>query len=139
MGIDLGLAYAQAHPARVTELVLRGIFLLRRSEIDWYYNGGASHLFPDRWEEYLAPIPDEERDGDLVACLPPHPDRPGFGPRTTGRVGLDAVGIVDELSDPRQRDDAGTLGSRWHSPPSRTTTSPTADSCATGSCSTTSM
>jgi proline iminopeptidase len=67
-GSTLGLAYAQAHPDRVTELVLRGIFLLRRSEIDWYYNGGAAHLFPDRWEEYLAPIPDTERDGDLVAA-----------------------------------------------------------------------
>ncbi|MFM9378207.1 prolyl aminopeptidase [Gordonia sp. VNK21] len=67
-GSTLGLAYAQAHPERVTELVLRGIFLLRRSEIDWYYNGGAANLFPDRWEEYLAPIPEDERDGDLVAA-----------------------------------------------------------------------
>ncbi|GAB09019.1 prolyl aminopeptidase [Gordonia araii NBRC 100433] len=67
-GSTLGLAYAQAHPDRVTELVLRGIFLLRRSEIDWYYNGGAANVFPDRWEGYLAPIPDDERDGDLVAA-----------------------------------------------------------------------
>ncbi|GED98539.1 prolyl aminopeptidase [Gordonia crocea] len=67
-GSTLGLAYAQAHPDRVTELVLRGIFLLRRSEIDWYYNGGAANIYPDRWEEYLAPIPPEERHGDLVAA-----------------------------------------------------------------------
>lgn len=67
-GSTLGLAYAQAHPERVTELVLRGIFLLRRSEIDWYYNGGASHIYPDLWEGYLAPIPASERDGDLVAA-----------------------------------------------------------------------
>ncbi|MDS1115660.1 prolyl aminopeptidase [Gordonia westfalica] len=67
-GSTLGLAYAQAHPDRVTELVLRGIFLLRRSEIDWYYNGGASHIFPDVWETYLEPIPTDERDGDLVAA-----------------------------------------------------------------------
>jgi len=65
-GSTLGLAYAQAHPDRVTELVLRGIFLLRRSEIDWYYNGGAAHIYPDVWESYLEPIPVEERDGDLV-------------------------------------------------------------------------
>ena len=65
-GSTLGLAYAQAHPDRVTELVLRGIFLLRRSEIDWYYNGGAAHIFPDVWEGYLAPIPEDQRDGDLV-------------------------------------------------------------------------
>ena len=66
-GSTLGLAYAQAHPERVTELVLRGIFLLRRSEIDWYYNGGADRIYPDAWEKYLAPIPEDERSGDLVA------------------------------------------------------------------------
>ncbi|AFR49713.1 prolyl aminopeptidase [Gordonia sp. KTR9] len=65
-GSTLGLAYAQTHPERVTELVLRGIFLLRRSEIDWYYNGGAAHIYPDLWESYLDPIPVDERDGDLV-------------------------------------------------------------------------
>lgn len=67
-GSTLGLAYAQAHPRRVTELVLRGIFLLRRGEIDWYYNGGAAQIFPDRWEGYLAPILENERDGDLVTA-----------------------------------------------------------------------
>ncbi|MCF8605490.1 prolyl aminopeptidase [Gordonia sp. HY442] len=71
-GSTLGLAYAQRHPDRVTELVLRGIFLLRRSEIDWYYNGGAANVFPDVWERYLEPIPDDERPGgdrhtDLVS------------------------------------------------------------------------
>lgn len=65
-GSTLALAYAQKHPHRVTELVLRGIFLLRRSEIDWYYNGGAAHLFPELWEQFLAPVPEQERDGDLV-------------------------------------------------------------------------
>ncbi|GAA3037543.1 prolyl aminopeptidase [Gordonia defluvii] len=78
-GSTLGLAYAQTHPARVTELVLRGIFLLRRSEIDWYYNGGAAGIFPDRWEDYLAPIPVAERGGNLVAAyhrILTGPDRP---------------------------------------------------------------
>ncbi|MFC7450630.1 prolyl aminopeptidase [Rhodococcus daqingensis] len=65
-GSTLALAYAQAHPDRVTELVLRGVFLLRRSEIDWYYNGGASAIYPDLWEGFLAPVPEAERDGDLV-------------------------------------------------------------------------
>ncbi|MYR05147.1 prolyl aminopeptidase [Gordonia sp. SID5947] len=77
-GSTLGLAYAQTHPDRVTELVLRGIFLLRRSEIDWYYNGGAAHIYPDLWESYLAPVPHAERDGDLVAAyhrLLTSPDR----------------------------------------------------------------
>ncbi|RKG74811.1 prolyl aminopeptidase [Corallococcus terminator] len=64
-GSTLALAYAQAHPERVTELVLRGIFLLRKQEIDWFYQRGADALFPDAWEHYLAPIPEEER-GDLL-------------------------------------------------------------------------
>ncbi len=64
-GSTLALAYAQTHPTRVTELVLRGIFLLRQSEIDWFYQNGASHIFPDEWEAYLAPIPLKER-GDLL-------------------------------------------------------------------------
>ncbi|WP_137723744.1 prolyl aminopeptidase [Prescottella subtropica] len=65
-GSTLALAYAQRFPRRVTELVLRGIFLLRRSEVDWYYNGGAGLLFPERWEQFLAPVPPGERSGDLV-------------------------------------------------------------------------
>jgi proline iminopeptidase len=66
-GSTLGLAYAQSHPERVTELVLRGIFLLRRSELEWFYQDplGAASIFPDLWEKYLAPIPPEER-GDLM-------------------------------------------------------------------------
>jgi proline iminopeptidase len=64
-GSTLALAYAQTHPARVTELVLRGIFLIRQWEIDWFYQRGCDALFPDAWEEYLAPIPEGER-GDLL-------------------------------------------------------------------------
>jgi proline iminopeptidase len=64
-GSTLALAYAETHPTRVTELVLRGIFLLRKQEIDWFYQRGCSAIFPDQWEEYLAPIPEEER-GDLL-------------------------------------------------------------------------
>lgn len=55
-GSTLALAYAQEHPDRVRGLVLRGIFLCRPSEIDWFYRGGAAHLFPDEWEGYLAPL-----------------------------------------------------------------------------------
>ncbi len=66
-GSTLALAYAEAHPDRVSELVLRGIFTLRREELLWYYQEGASLLFPDKWERYLAPIPPEER-GDLIAA-----------------------------------------------------------------------
>jgi len=62
-GSTLALAYAQKHPQRVTELVLRGIFLLRRSELEWFYQNseGAASLFPDLWEQFIAPIPEEER------------------------------------------------------------------------------
>jgi hypothetical protein len=49
------------HPDRVTELLIRGIFLLRKSEIDWYYQEGASHIFPDTWEIYKNAIPEDER------------------------------------------------------------------------------
>ena len=66
-GSTLALAYAEAHPKRVSELVLRGIFMLRKAEIDWFYQQGASALFPDRWQDYLAPIPQRER-GDLVTA-----------------------------------------------------------------------
>ena len=55
-GSALALAYAEQHPERVTELVLRGIFTLRRSELDFYYNGGAGQLFPDRYAQFLAPL-----------------------------------------------------------------------------------
>ncbi|MEY4575958.1 MAG: proline iminopeptidase [Pseudomonadota bacterium] len=61
-GSTLALAYAERHPERVTELVLRGIFTLRKRELDWFYQeGGASRIFPDAWEAYVAPIPPEER------------------------------------------------------------------------------
>jgi proline iminopeptidase len=60
-GSTLALAYAQTHTDRVTELVLRGIFTLRAVELDWFYEGGAAALFPDLWEEFLAPLPVVER------------------------------------------------------------------------------
>ncbi|HEY1383397.1 MAG TPA: prolyl aminopeptidase [Dongiaceae bacterium] len=66
-GSTLALAYAETHPQRVSGLVLRGIFTLRRKELLWYYQEGASWLFPDLWEGFLAPIPESER-GDLMAA-----------------------------------------------------------------------
>jgi len=66
-GSTLALAYAQTHPRRVTELVLRGIFLLRRFELDWFYQNerGAAMLYPDLWQQYVQPIPPAER-GDMM-------------------------------------------------------------------------
>ena len=66
-GSTLALAYAETHPANVSELILRGIFLLRRQEIEWFYQHGASELFPDAWESFVGHIPEDER-GDLLAA-----------------------------------------------------------------------
>ncbi|MEM9095888.1 MAG: prolyl aminopeptidase [Pseudomonadota bacterium] len=66
-GATLALLYAQKHPERVEALVLRGVFLLRRREIDWFYNGGAAHFWPELWKAFCAPIPEEERH-DMVAA-----------------------------------------------------------------------
>jgi proline iminopeptidase len=66
-GSTLALAYAETHPAVCTEIVLRGVFLLRKAEIAWFYEdvNGASAIYPDAWEHFLAPIPLAER-GELV-------------------------------------------------------------------------
>ena len=66
-GSTLGLAYAETHPTRTKALVLRGIFLLRQMEIDWFYQKGTSFIFPDQWEAYRDAIPEDER-GDFVAA-----------------------------------------------------------------------
>lgn len=66
-GSTLALAYAETHPERVSELVVRGIYTLTRAELQWYYQFGVSEMFPDKWERFLAPIPEEER-GDMMAA-----------------------------------------------------------------------
>lgn len=66
-GSTLALAYAETHPEKVSELIVRGIFTVRKSEVRWFYQEGASYLQPEAWEEYLRPIPLNERD-DLLAA-----------------------------------------------------------------------
>ncbi|BAY93365.1 MULTISPECIES: prolyl aminopeptidase [unclassified Tolypothrix] len=66
-GSTLSLAYSQTHPERCAGLILRGIFMLRQKELRWFYQEGASYIFPDAWEEYLKPIPIAERDDLLTA------------------------------------------------------------------------
>lgn len=78
-GSTLGLAYAQAHPQRVSELVLRGIFMLTQFELQWFYQKGASALFPDHWTDYVSAIPAAER-GDLIQAFY---KRLGSGERAT--------------------------------------------------------
>jgi proline iminopeptidase len=67
-GSTLALAYAQSHPQRVSELVLRGIFTFRQREVDWLYRYGASEVFPDKWQEFVGAVAPEEQ-GDLVSAF----------------------------------------------------------------------
>jgi proline iminopeptidase len=66
-GSTLALAYAQKHPQRVSEMVLRGIFTFSKNEMDWFYRDGTRVLFPDAYQEFLAPIPADEHD-DIIAA-----------------------------------------------------------------------
>ena len=66
-GSTLALAYAQSHPTRVRAMVLRGLFMLRARELRWFYQSGASHVFPEAWAEFEGPIPADER-GDMIAA-----------------------------------------------------------------------
>lgn len=76
-GSTLSLAYSQNHPDRTLAIILRGIFLLRQQELEWFYQDGASRMFPDAWEQYLQAIPDDERDDLLQAYYRrlTHPDQ----------------------------------------------------------------
>jgi proline iminopeptidase len=66
-GSTLALAYAETHPEHVSELVLRGIYLLTKAEMDWYYQFGVSEMFPEKYEAFIAPIPEAER-GDMITA-----------------------------------------------------------------------
>lgn len=66
-GATLALIYAETHPDRVTNLILRGVFLATRSELDWFYGGGAGAFWPERWREFSGAIPEDERS-DLIAA-----------------------------------------------------------------------
>lgn len=66
-GSTLALAYAETHPERVSELVLRGVYTLTKAELDWYYQFGVSEMFPDKWERFQAPIPENERHEMMAA------------------------------------------------------------------------
>src|SRR5690606_38291606 len=83
-GSTLGLAYAQTHPERVSALIVRGIFTVRQAELRWFYQEGASCLFPDHWECYVAPSTENERDNLIAAS---HRSLTGDDPR----VQLDAA------------------------------------------------
>jgi proline iminopeptidase len=67
-GSTLSLLYAQTYPEKVISMILRGIFLSRQSDLNWLYQEGANHVFPDYWQEFITPIPEEER-GDLLSAF----------------------------------------------------------------------
>jgi len=66
-GSTLALAYAETHPKKVLGLIVRGIFLATKKEVDWFYQEGASQFYPDYWEDFIQPIPEDERDNLLKA------------------------------------------------------------------------
>ena len=66
-GATLALIYAETHPERVTQLVLRGVFLMTQGELDWFYGGGAGRFWPETWARFVAPVPENER-GDMIAA-----------------------------------------------------------------------
>ena len=107
-GSTLALAYAQTHTERVTELILRGIFTLRHSEIQWFYQDGASHLFPDVWRDYLAPIPEDER-GNLVAAY----SRRLFDPDLLIHTPAAVAWTVWETSTVRLFPDKAAIAAAW--------------------------
>ena len=95
-GSTLALAYAETHPDRVTELILRGIFTLRKAELDWFYEGGAAALFPDTWEAFLAPVAEHERGALIQAYhrLLNDPDPAVHGPAAVAWSTWEASGIT---------------------------------------------
>jgi proline iminopeptidase len=66
-GSTLSLAYAETHPERVSALILRGIYMCTPPELAWYYQFGVSEMFPDKWERFIAPVPEAER-GDMIGA-----------------------------------------------------------------------
>ncbi|MDB4125824.1 prolyl aminopeptidase [Candidatus Marinimicrobia bacterium] len=66
-GSTLSLSYAVTHPDKCSELILRGIFLLREKELKWFYQDGASYIYPDAWEKYITPIPEDKRHNMMEA------------------------------------------------------------------------
>jgi proline iminopeptidase len=81
-GSTLSLAYSQTHPESCKGLILRGIFMLRQKELQWFYQEGTSYIFPDAWEDYLKPIPLEERH-DLIAAYYRRLTSPDLNVRST--------------------------------------------------------
>ena len=139
-GSTLALAYAQRHPERVSELVLRGIFLLRRDELDWFYQEGCSWMFPDAFEDYRKRHPaGRARRHDRRLLPPAHRPRPADAARAAPAPGAVWEGATLSLLQDPERVRAVRRRPVTPSPSrasSATTSSTAASSSATTSCST---
>ena len=132
-GSTLALAYAVTHPERVQALVLRGVFLLTKAELAWFYQGGAAMLYPDAWERFLAPIPAAEHD-DLIGAY--HRRLTGPRPRRARRLpptpGAGGRATPSPSAAPTRAPPSSTRrSSRSPSRASKATTSRTAASSST--------
>jgi pimeloyl-ACP methyl ester carboxylesterase len=134
-GSTLALAYAQSHPQRVSELVLRGVYTVSQAELDWYYQFGVSEMFPDKWARFQAPVPEAER-GNMMAAY----RKLLTGDDRDKQVEAARAWSVWEgetitlLPDPTSAPNMPTDISRWHSRASKTTTSRTVAGLTTGNC-----
>ena len=99
-GSTLALAYAESHPARVTEMILWGITTGRRVEADWLFRGGVSPLFPEQWANLRAALPAGEREGDIVEAYSAML-RPGSGRPSNARRWRRARGSPPHPTGPR--------------------------------------
>ena len=110
-GSTLALAYAEAHPERVSELILFGVTTGRRAEFDWLFRGGVSRFFPEQWERLRTALPIDDRDGDIVEGY--HRLLHAFDPAVRGRAALEwclwesatpawppAPGLAQRFTDP---------------------------------------
>ena len=112
-GSTLSLAYAETHPDRASGLILRGIFLTRRKELEWFYQYGASEIFPDFWERYRDEIPEAER-GDMMSAYYKRLTSDDKETRIVSGAGVERLGRLDLETLSRQRFD-GALGRRGRS------------------------
>ena len=101
-GATLGILYAQQHPERVMQLILRGPFLFTQSELDWFYGGGVAAFFPDQWKKFVEVLPEDKRD-DVIAGF--HEGLFGSDPEIRARYaaawtrwenGLASIGAANE-------------------------------------------
>lgn len=109
-GATLALVYAIRHPDRVAHMILRGVFLMERRELDWFYGGGAGAFWPDQWARFVEPIPEEER-GDLIGAY--HARLFGNPPHEQVRYARAWAAWENALASVRARGQSGESGGEY--------------------------